>query len=420
KPAIVAGAIMESGRRIDYWAKDVRQVLAEFEAQLPQGVSLDMVFDQSTYVENRIGTLLGNLVMGALLVVAVTLVTMGWRSALVVGTALPITTMAVFGWMTVFGVPIHQMSVTGLIIALGLLIDNAIIAVDEIQMELQHGHRPIDAVAKTVDYLKVPLFASTITTVMTFLPIYLLPGAAGEFVGTIALGVIVALISSLALSLTVIAALAGRLLGNSRPETIQNSNTVGPVKALQKFLVRPGSWWADGFSSPYLARPYRRTLQWTMRWPLVAIALTFSIPLIGFIAAQTLDQQFFPSVSRDQVQVEVEFAPQTAIAQTRGHMLQARRVMLENPSVDDVHWFVGESAPKFYYNFTGNRRNQAQYAQALVQLNTDRRVEPIIQALQTQLDDALPSSRTYTTSGTAVRICRACMPRLRSSAMLGP
>ncbi|MEL6332871.1 MAG: efflux RND transporter permease subunit, partial [Cyanobacteria bacterium J06626_26] len=393
KPAIVAGAIMESGRRIDYWAEGVRQVLAEFEAQLPQGVNLDMVFDQSTYVENRIGTLLGNLVMGALLVVAVTLVTMGWRSALVVGTALPITTMAVFGWMTVFGVPIHQMSVTGLIIALGLLIDNAIIAVDEIQMELQHGHRPIDAVAKTVDYLKVPLFASTITTVMTFLPIYLLPGAAGEFVGTIALGVIVALISSLALSLTVIAALAGRLLGNSRPETIQNSNTVGPVKALQKFLVRPGSWWADGFSSPYLANPYRRTLQWTMRWPLVAIALTFSIPLIGFIAAQTLDQQFFPSVSRDQVQIEVEFAPQTAIAQTRGHMLQARRVMLENPSVDDVHWFVGESAPKFYYNFTGNRRNQAQYAQALVQLNTDRRVEPIIQALQTQLDDALPSAR---------------------------
>ncbi|MEO0431217.1 MAG: efflux RND transporter permease subunit [Cyanobacteria bacterium J06656_5] len=393
KPAIVAGAMMESGRRIDYWAEDVRQVLAEFEAQLPQGVSLDMVFDQSTYVENRIGTLLGNLVVGALLVVAVTLVTMGWRSALVVGTALPITTMAVFGWMTVFGVPIHQMSVTGLIIALGLLIDNAIIAVDEIQMELQHGHRPIDAVAKTVDYLKVPLFASTITTVMTFLPIYLLPGAAGEFVGTIALGVIVALISSLALSLTVIAALAGRLLGNSRPEKIQTSNSAGPVKSLQRFLVRSGSWWADGFSSPHLARPYRRTLQWTMRWPLFAIALTFSVPLIGFIAAQTLDQQFFPSVSRDQVQVEVEFAPQTAIAQTQGQMLQARQVMLENPTVDDVHWFVGESAPKFYYNFTGNRRNQAQYAQALVQLNTDRRVEPIIQDLQAQLDDALPSAR---------------------------
>ncbi|MEM7796788.1 MAG: efflux RND transporter permease subunit, partial [Cyanobacteria bacterium P01_C01_bin.118] len=212
KPAIVAGVMMESGMRIDFWAKEVRAVLADFEAQLPQGMSLDVVFDQSNYVEARISKLLGNLVLGALLVVGVTLFTMGWRAALVVGTALPITSLAVFGWMTVFGVPIHQMSVTGLIIALGLLIDNAIIAVDEIQVELQQGHRPIDAVAKTVDYLKVPLFASTVTTVMTFLPIYLLPGAAGEFVGTIALGVIVALISSLALSLTVISALAGRML----------------------------------------------------------------------------------------------------------------------------------------------------------------------------------------------------------------
>ncbi|MEM9483448.1 MAG: efflux RND transporter permease subunit [Cyanobacteria bacterium P01_F01_bin.116] len=395
KPAIVAGVMMESGMRIDFWAKEVRAVLADFEAQLPQGMSLDVVFDQSNYVEARISKLLGNLVLGALLVVGVTLFTMGWRAALVVGTALPITSLAVFGWMTVFGVPIHQMSVTGLIIALGLLIDNAIIAVDEIQVELQHGHRPIDAVAKTVDYLRVPLFASTVTTVMTFLPIYLLPGAAGEFVGTIALGVIVALISSLALSLTVISALAGRMLGHSQTKARQllDQPQRGPIKSLQRFLLRPGSWWADGFSSPLLARPYRKSLQWSMKRPLFAIALSLTIPLIGFISASTLDQQFFPSGDRDQLQVEVEFAPQTAIGQTREQMLQARQAMLESPNIDEVHWFIGESAPKFYYNFTGNRRNQAQYAQAMVQLNTNRNLASIVQSLQAQLDRTFPAAR---------------------------
>ncbi|MGD1857954.1 MAG: efflux RND transporter permease subunit [Leptolyngbyaceae cyanobacterium] len=395
QPAIVAGVMMDSGMRIDVWATDVRAVLTDFEAQLPQGVSLDLLFDQSNYVDERISSLLSNLVLGALLVVGVTLFTMGWRSALVVGTALPITSMAVFGWMTVFGVPIHQMSVTGLIIALGLLIDNAIIAVDEIQMEMQHGHRPVDAVAKTVDYLKVPLFASTVTTVMTFLPIYLMPGAAGEFVGTIALGVIVALISSLALSLTVIAALAGRVLGRSQAKAQQLSDTdrTGPIRSLQRFLLRPGSWWVDGFSSPVLARPYRQTLQWSMQRPLVAIALSLTIPLIGFITASTLDQQFFPSGDRDQLQVEVEFAPQTAIAQTRAQMLQARQIMLQNPTIDEVHWFIGESAPKFYYNFTGNRRNQAQYAQAMVQLNTNQNLAEIVRNLQSQLDDAFPAAR---------------------------
>ncbi|MEO0759505.1 MAG: efflux RND transporter permease subunit [Cyanobacteria bacterium J06648_16] len=397
KPAVVAAVMMESGVRIDFWAKDVRAVLSDFAARLPQGVSLDTVFDQSIYVETRIGTLLGNLLIGAGLVVAVTLVTMGWRAALVVGTALPLTSLAVFGWMGVLGVPIHQMSVTGLIIALGLLIDNAIIAVDEIQMELAHGDAPIEAVAKTVNYLKVPLFASTVTTVMTFLPIYLLPGPAGEFVGTIALGVIVALISSLALSLTVIAALAGRFLGDTHATAAaihpRNGQRSGPIPAIQRFLLKPGAWWVDGFSSPQLARPYRQSLQWVMRRPLFAIALTLIIPLVGFIAASTLDQQFFPLVSRDQVQIEVEFAPQTAIAQTRSQMLQARQVMLQNDRVAEVHWFVGESAPKFYYNFTGNRRNQAQYAQALVQLDTGNNVEPIIQNLQAELDETFPSAR---------------------------
>lgn len=231
KPAVVAGVLMESGLRIDHWAAEVRAVLADFESRLPQGVSLDIVFDQSPYVETRISSLIANLIVGAGLVVAVTLVTMGWRSALVVGAALPITSLAMFGWMTVFGIPMHQMSVSGLIIALGLLIDNAIITVDEIQGEMQHGAKTIEAVARTVDYLKVPLFASTVTTVMTFLPIYLLPGGAGEFVGSLGLSVIMALISSLVLSLTVIAALAGRVLGRSqtKAQQLENSKHTGPV-----------------------------------------------------------------------------------------------------------------------------------------------------------------------------------------------
>ncbi|MEO1211867.1 MAG: efflux RND transporter permease subunit, partial [Cyanobacteria bacterium J06638_20] len=215
KPAIAVGVMMESGLRIDQWSAEVKQELEAFRDRLPQGISLDIIFDQSGYVANRISSLFANLVFGAVLVVMVTLVGMGWRSAIVIGAALPLTIFAVFGWMSVFGVPIQQMSVTGLIIALGLLIDNAVVVVDEIQVELQHGKKPLKAVTETVSYLQVPLMASTLTTVMTFLPIYLLPGAAGEFVGSIALSVILSLISSLAISLTVIAALTGRMLGNS-------------------------------------------------------------------------------------------------------------------------------------------------------------------------------------------------------------
>lgn len=395
RPAVGIGVLMQPGRRIDQWAVTVREVLSEFESQLPTGVRLETIFDQSGYVEARMSTLISNLLVGAALVMAVTLVSMGWRSAIVVGAALPITSLAVFGWMSVLGVPIHQMSVTGLIIALGLLIDNAIIAVEEIQLEMAHGDTPLAAVIKTVDYIKVPLLASTVTTVMAFAPIYLLPGAAGEFVGTIALNVIMALITSLFVSLTIIPALAGRLLGQHKTpeEQLEQDRRTGLIARAQRFLLRPGSWWASGISLPRLARPYQWSLGRTMAKPLFVMALSFIIPMLGFMFAGSLDQQFFPAVSRNQVQIEMEFAPQSAIARTQEKIDQARDIVLQNPQVKEAHWFVGESAPKFYYNITGSRRNQAQYAEALVQLTTDKNVEPIVRSLQTDLTAAFPSAR---------------------------
>lgn len=224
KPAIALGILMQPGQRIDQWAASARAQLEDFRTQLPDGISLNIIFDQSQYVSTRLGSLVSNLIFGAVLVVLVTFVAMGWRASLVVGTALPLTIAAVLGLMSVFGVAVHQMSVTGLIIALGLLIDNAVVAVDEIQAELKQGVPAEKAVVDTVRYLRAPLLASTLTTVLTFFPIALLPGPAGEFVGSIALTVIFSLGASLLLSLTVIAALSGRFLG--QPRRLQYNNGV--------------------------------------------------------------------------------------------------------------------------------------------------------------------------------------------------
>ncbi len=395
QPAVVVGVMMESGRRIDQWSATVREQIVGFRDRLPEGVTLDVIFDQSGYVADRISTLMLNLVIGAALVVAVTLVAMGWRSALVVGTALPFCIFAVFGLMTVFGVPIHQMSVTGLIIALGLLIDNAIVVVDEIQMEMQHGDEPLQAVTKTVNYLKVPLLASTLTTVLTFLPIYLMPGSAGEFVGAIALNVILSLVSSLAISLTVIAALAGRMLGGSSRQYQQSlrQNRLGIGGKIMRVLMRPGAWWNEGISLPALARPYRWSIGRAVARPLLTIGITLSIPLLGFILAGTLDNQFFPLLDRDQFHIEMEFASQTAIKETREKVIEVREVILEHETVAAVHWFVGESAPRFYYNLKGNQKNQANYAQAMVQLTSQEGVTTLVQELQGELNQRFPSAR---------------------------
>ena len=393
KPAVALGVLMESGQRIDLWAQEIHQQLDNFQTRLPNGVKLEVIFDQSSYVETRLDNLISNLVFSGILVVVVTFFGMGWRSSLVVGAALPLTVFAVFGELQVFNIPIHQMSVSGLIIALGLLIDNAIVVVDEIQVELKAGLKPSHVVVKTVNYLTVPLLTSTLTTMFTFLPIALMAGGSGEFVGSIAWSVIMSIVSSLVLSLTVIAALSGRFLSKSRVEN-QNSHTRRESrKSLLSKLKNPDAWWNGGLSSPVLGRIYRKTLDWTTAKPVIAIALTMVLPIMGFINVSSLPEQFFPSLDRDQFQIEIEFPSQTSIAQSRSDVLLARQLLRKHPQVEEVHWFVGESAPKFYYNFTGGIENAAYYAQAMVQLNTNKGVTQLIRTLQDELDFSFPQAR---------------------------
>ncbi|MEM1242434.1 MAG: efflux RND transporter permease subunit [Cyanobacteria bacterium P01_H01_bin.26] len=395
KPAIALGALMSSGQRIDLWAEGARQQLDAFRTQLPGGISLNLIFDQSGYVDNRLSTLISNLLFGAVLVLVVTFFGMGWRSSLVVGAALPLSICAVMGLMSLMGIPIHQMSVSGLIIALGLLIDNAVVAVDEIQAELKHGVPPEQAVVDTVSYLQSPLFASTLTTVLTFLPIALLPGGAGEFVGSIAVTVILSLCSSLLLSLTVIAALTGKFLGQSEADIDQVRHQHSPNIFQRGFrmLMTPGAWWNDGVSSRRLGRLYRWTLERITLRPVLGIVLTMVLPVVGFIQAGSLENQFFPSLRRDQFQIEVEFASQSAIANSQAAVIRARDRLLEYDQIKEIHWFVGESAPKFYYNISDTRENSPYYAQAMVQLTSADNIDTLIQTVQTDMDQILPDAR---------------------------
>ncbi|MEO0456893.1 MAG: efflux RND transporter permease subunit, partial [Cyanobacteria bacterium P01_A01_bin.114] len=266
--------------------------------------------------------------------------------------------------------------------------------------ELKHGLPPEKAVVETVKYLQSPLFASTLTTVLTFLPIALLPGGAGEFVGSIALTVILSLVSSLLLSLTVIAALTGRFLGKREADIKDvREREAGEHRPRNVFeqgfriLMKPGAWWNEGISSRRLGGLYRWTLERITAKPIFGVVLTLVLPVVGFLQAGSLESQFFPSLARDQFQIEVEFANQGAIANSQAEVLRARDILLGYDQIQEVHWFVGESAPKFYYNIPNSRQNAAYYAQAMVQLTSSEDVRTLIREIQDELDEALPAAR---------------------------
>ncbi|MGK7957592.1 MAG: efflux RND transporter permease subunit [Crocosphaera sp.] len=376
-PAIVITLLARSDQRLDQWSNEVKQTLANFQDTLPTGLGIDMIFDQTPYVETRLNRLMINLLCGAGLVFGVTSVMMGWQSALIVSSALPLSGFMVFIGMSLFKIPLHQMSITGLIVALGLLIDNAIIAVDQVQNLIYEGVHPVKAIKQSVRYLTIPLLASTITTICSFLPIALLPGGTGEFISSIGTNVIIALVSSLFLSLTIIPTLTALL---TRASSL-------------RFDSLPKQWLQSGFSWPWLTRKYRWSLSQILKYPLLGIVIAVCLPIIGFLQANTLEEQFFPPVDRDQFKLELEFSASTPLEQTAQQAMTARQLILDHEEVKRVDWFIGRSAPKFYYNLKENHQNEANYAQAIVTVTSEKITKKIIPVLQAQLNQAYPSAR---------------------------
>ncbi|MEM1071113.1 MAG: efflux RND transporter permease subunit, partial [Planctomycetota bacterium] len=279
--------------------------------------------------------------------------------------------------MRLLNIPIHQMSVTGLIIALGLLIDNAIVMVDEVNHRLRAGDSPINAVSKSVGHLALPLFGSTITTALAFAPIALMPGPAGEFVSSIAVSVILAIFSSLFLALTVTPALTA-------------------MARRVRWLTEHSDdrrWWRQGWSSSGLANAYRRTLDQIFARPWIGIAIGVALPILGFSQAWKLPEQFFPPSDRDQFYIELELAPTASIRHTLETAAQIRDRIQQRGDVAEVTWFLGESSPIFYYNVVPRRRNTANYGQALIQLEPGTDPLPVIHEVQEDLDAAFTGAR---------------------------
>ncbi len=370
--AVFVATRMEPDLQVDAWMTRVRAAIDQFEAELPDGIEHRLIFDQSGYTALRLQGLAENLAIGVSLVVLVLVISLGWRAAFVVAFMLPLTSLASLAILQKLGVPIHQMSVTGLIVALGLLVDAAIVMTDEVRRRLEAGESRVEAVTDAVRRLRGPLLASTATTVLAFVPMALLPGPAGDFVGSIAISVIVMLSVSFLLAMTVTPALAGMLVPASE---------------------KGRSWWRSGLQPGLAGRLFARSLDLALRYPRLAVLGALVLPIIGFGSFPTLTAQFFPGVERDQFYVQIELQEGTSLAETSAAAIRADAILRAEPEVTRTHWFVGESAPSFYYNMMTDQDGVPRFAEALVTTASEEAAESMLPRLQAAFDRGLPSAQ---------------------------
>ncbi len=372
---VLVAIAMEEGRQVDQWSAGFDQFVEEFRASAPAGISIETSYNQSVYTEARLMEVSKNLLMGVLLVLLVLLFTLGWRAAVVVAVVLPLCSLMSLCLMYYTGLPIHQMSVTGLVVALGLLVDGSIVMTDEVRKQLLRRVPMLDAIGNSVSRLRLPLFSSTATTILAFMPMAILPGPAGDFVGSIAKAVIMMLASSLLLALVVTPVLAAWLL----PRGLYKENR---------------HWWDNGMESGRLGRALSDALDWSLRHPAGSIALALVLPISGFLAFPTLTAQFFPGTDRDQFYLQVKLPDGRSIQDTLAVVESMDARLREYELVRRVDWVLGESAPDFYYNMTGSRKGISSWAEGLVLTRDENQTDALIRELQALLDREYPQART--------------------------
>jgi multidrug efflux pump subunit AcrB len=373
KRSVLIGVEMDQGYQVDAYSEVFDEWLENYQSQAAGGLSIEVSYDQSGYTEQRLSDVAQNLLIGVALVLAVLLVTLGWRAATVVAVVLPLCTLLSMVALLYLEVPIHQMSVTGLVVALGLLVDGSIVMADEVRKRLLEGLPPMEAMVGAVSRMRVPLIASTLTTVLAFMPMAILAGPAGDFLGSIATSVIVMLVSSMVLALTVTPVLAAHLLPAG---------------------IRAGErWWRTGLDVPTVDRWFRRSLDWSLAHPVGAVALALSLPIVGFLSVPTLTKQFFPGTDRDQFYLQITMPQGSAINDTLSIVKAIDERLHREPLVRRIDWSVGESAPAFYYNLRSNKRGLPGWSEGLVLTHDENQTDALIRRLQREFDAAFPSAQ---------------------------
>lgn len=373
RPGVLLGVAMQEGLQVDRWSRDFGAFLDAYRAQAAAGIAIQTSYDQAGYTERRLREVLENLAIGVLLVLLVLLFTLGLRAAAVVAVILPLCTLASLLLMHQIGLPIHQMSVTGLVVALGLLVDGSIVMTDEVRKRLLAGEQAIDAIGASVARLRTPLLSATATTILTFAPMVLLPGPAGDFMGSIAKAVVIMLATSLVIALVITPVLAARFLP-------------GGLHAGRR-------WWQTGMPGAAAGRALARALDWSVANPVGSVALALVLPLSGFLAFPTLTAQFFPGTDRDQMLMRINMPPGRSINDTYRLVRELDKRLRDEALIRRIDWTLGESAPPFYYNLVRDREGIPTYAQAMILTRDENRTDELIRRLQRQVDAQHPEAR---------------------------
>ncbi len=364
--AAVVTVVQREGVNIFDVREGLEERLAELRATLPAGIEARIAFDQAVSVDSRVNGFFANLLQGIALVGLVVLLALGLRASIVVMLVIPAAILIAVNWLDLADFGLQQISIVGLVIALGLLVDNAIVVIENVARYLSQGMTRREAAAKGTGEVAWPIVAATATSVLAFVPMIAIQSGTGDFIRSMPLTVVFALVASLILALTFTPMLASLLLPESGGQKVGKPRRT-PI--LQRGLDAVSS----RFYEPLLARAMRRpTLVLTLALAsLIGAGALF--PLIGV--------SLFPKSGKPQFLISLETPDGAGLDATDRAARHVEAVLDTFGEVTTYATNVGRDNPRMYYNVVP-RRDLPNVGQLLVETRTPDQVEPLVARLR--------------------------------------
>ncbi|USQ03674.1 efflux RND transporter permease subunit [Aquirufa antheringensis] len=342
-------AAQKSGENIAKTQAAYEPVIAQFKKTLPKNIDLVVNFDQAENVNTRLSGLLKDFII-AILLVALTLLPLGLRAASIVMISIPLSLAIGIILLNIMGYSLNQLSIVGLVVALGLLVDDSIVVVENIERWMREGHSRLDATLKATNQIGMAVLGCTVTLIIAFLPLVFLPEASGEFIRSLPMAVIFCIVASLVVSLTVVPFLSSRILKSHQGNPEGNLF----MRVLKKLIS--GS--------------YSRLLDWAIIRPKTTLLIALVIfaaslrlfPVVGF--------SLFPASEKPQFMVNIFSPLQSNMAYTDSVSKLIESDLRKLPEVKYVSVNVGKGNPRIYYNAIP-LNDRTDYGNLFVQLQDD-------------------------------------------------
>ncbi len=346
--AVLVTAAQKSGENIANTQKAYLPVIEEFKKTLPKNIELIHHFDQAENVRRRLSGL-GLDFMIAIGLVLITLLPLGWRAALIVMVAIPLSLGLGVVSLNFMGFSLNQLSIVGLVVALGLLVDDSIVVVENIERWLREGHSKKFAAVEATKQITLAVIGTTATLAIAFMPLALLPEASGEFIRSLPLAVISSVTASLLVSLTIIPFLSSRILKT-------HANPEGNI--FLRVLKR------------LISGSYARLLDYSLKHPIITLLsaillFTASLGVFGIIGFR-----LFPTSEKPQFLVNINMSLQSNLENTNTTATRVEQQLLQEPQVEYVTTNIGKGNPRIYYN-EHPANEKSDFAQLYVQLKKD-------------------------------------------------